>query len=407
MKTDILSILIVEDEAIVAADLAGKLRQLGYEVVGIAAQGEEAIAQVQRLGPQLVLMDIQLAGPMDGIEAAEAIRRRHDVPVIYLTAHSDAATLARAKLTGPFGYILKPFEERELATQIELALYKHQTDRQLREQREWLRVTLTSIGDAVIATDGAGRITFVNPVAESLTGWKAEEAMGRPVASVFRIVDEWSGQPLEEPVACVLREGCVVALANHAALVTKDGRTVPVEDSAAPILDAAGQVIGAVLVFHDVTEKRRSLEALQQSEERLKKSQEIAHLGSWELDLEKNKLTWSDEVYRIFGLQPQQFGATYEAFLAAVHPDDREKVDDAYVSSLRDNSETYEVEHKVVRPDGETRYVHEKCEHRRNGSDRIIRSVGMVHDITEQKKAQDGIGTIQSRAGTVCLCGIA
>jgi two-component system cell cycle sensor histidine kinase/response regulator CckA len=274
------TILIVEDEAIVAADLAGKLRQLDYEVAGIVAAGEEAVAQAGSLNPKLVLMDIQLEGPMDGIEAAQAIRRRHDVPVIYLTAHSDAATLARAKLTGPFGYILKPFEERELATQIELALYKHQTDRQLREQREWLRVTLTSIGDAVIATDGTGRISFANPMAESLTGWKVEEAMGRPVTDVFRIVNEQTDQPLEEPVARVLREGRAVALANHAALVTRDGRTVPVEDSAAPILDAAGQVIGAVLVFHDVTDKRRSQEALERSNREL---EQFAYVASHDL----------------------------------------------------------------------------------------------------------------------------
>ena len=108
-----------------------------------------------------------------------------------------------------------------------------------------------------------GRITFVNPVAESLTGWKAEEAAGQPVQCVFRIVNEQTGQPLEEPVARVLREGRAVELANHAALVTKDGRTVPIEDSAAPILDAAGQVIGVVLVFHDVTEKRRAAKELE------------------------------------------------------------------------------------------------------------------------------------------------
>jgi two-component system cell cycle sensor histidine kinase/response regulator CckA len=202
-----------------------------------------------------------LEGAMDGIEAAEAIRRRDDVPVIYLTAHSDPATLARAKLTGPFGYILKPFEERDLAAQIEMALYKHQTDRQLREQREWLRVTLTSIGDAVIAADAAGHITFLNPVAESLTGWPAEEASGRPLSEVVPLINEQNGQPLEGPVARVLREGRTMALANHAALVSRDGRIVPIEDSAAPILDAAGQVIGAVLVFHDVTEKRRAEKA--------------------------------------------------------------------------------------------------------------------------------------------------
>jgi len=143
------TILIVEDEAVVALDLARKLDRLGYKVVGKVAEGEAAIALARRLRPQLVLMDIALEGPMDGIDAAEAIRREIDAPLVYLTAHSDPATLSRAKLTGPFGYVLKPFDERDLATQIEMAIFRHQADRQLRQQREWLRVTLTSIGDAV------------------------------------------------------------------------------------------------------------------------------------------------------------------------------------------------------------------------------------------------------------------
>ncbi|MBN1831172.1 MAG: response regulator [Deltaproteobacteria bacterium] len=263
------SILIVENEAIVAADLANKLKRLGYEVAGIAMGGEEALTFADDLRPQLILMDIRLDGPMDGIEAAELIRGRHDIPVVYLTAYSDSATVARAKLTGPFGYILKPFEEQDLATQIELALYKHQADREVRRQRELMRVTLTSIGDAVIATDAEGRITFINPVAESLTGWKGEDASGKPIPSVFRIINERAGEVLEEPVARVLREGRAVVLANHTALVNRDGRTVPIEDSAAPILDAEGKVIGAVLVFHDVTEKRRAAEELRRSRDEL------------------------------------------------------------------------------------------------------------------------------------------
>ncbi|MDY0170056.1 MAG: response regulator [Thermoguttaceae bacterium] len=258
-------ILIVENEAIVAEDLAGKLRRLGYEVAGIASEGQQAVALACGERPQLVLMDISLDGPMDGIKAADTIRRQRDVPVIYLTAHGDPATLTRAKITDPFGYILKPFDERDLATQIELALYKHRADRELRQQREWLRVTLTSIGDAVIATDAAARVTFINPVAETLTGWQAEEAAGQPIQCVFRIINEQTGAPLEDPVARALCEGRAVELANHASLLTKDGRAVPIEDSAAPILDAAGQVIGVVLVFHDVTEKRRAEDTLRQS----------------------------------------------------------------------------------------------------------------------------------------------
>lgn len=136
------TILIVEEEAIVAADLAGKVEQLGYEVAGTAAAGEEAVELACRLRPGVVLMDIRLKGSMDGIEAAEAIRRRVDVPVIYLTAHSDSTTLSRAMVSEPFGYILKPFEEKELATTIEMGLYRHQSDRQLNKTHDELEQRL-------------------------------------------------------------------------------------------------------------------------------------------------------------------------------------------------------------------------------------------------------------------------
>lgn len=263
------SILIVEDESIVAADLAGRLQSLGYDIAGTAARGEKAVELAARLRPDLALMDISLAGPMDGIAAAEAIRGEHDIPIVYLTAHADAVTLARAKLTGPMGYLLKPFDERELATQIEIALFRHQADRQIRQQREWLRVTLASIGDAVIAADAAGRITFLNPVAETLTGWKAEEAAGRSAEEVFRVVDEQTAAPREGIVARVLSESRVLQLEDRAALLARDGRSVSIEDSAAPICDADGQVIGAVIVFRDVTAKRRAEEALKRAHDEL------------------------------------------------------------------------------------------------------------------------------------------
>ena len=150
---------------------------------------------------------------------------------------------------------------------------------------------------------------------------------------------------------------------------------------------------GYVNVYaEDITDRKKAEEVLLESEERLNRSQEIAHLGSWELDLTNNRLTWSDEAYRIFGLKPQEFGATYEAFLDAVHPEDRAAVDAAYSGSLREGRDTYEIEHRVVRKStGEIRIVYEKCNHIRDGSGRIIRSVGMVHDITERKKAEQEI----------------
>jgi len=140
----------------------------------------------------------------------------------------------------------------------------------------------------------------------------------------------------------------------------------------------------------EITTRKRAEEEIRRSEERLKRAQEIAHLGSWDLDLVDNRLIWSDEVYRIFGLQPQEFAATYEAFLERVHPNDREAVDAAYSGSIRENRDAYEIEHRVIRKHtGEIRFVQERCQHFRDASGAIVRSVGMVHDITGRKRAED------------------
>jgi PAS domain S-box-containing protein len=262
----------------------------------------------------------------------------------------------------------------------------------LRESEQRLAVTLHSIGDAVIATDTASHVVMLNRVAEELTGWSQSEAFSRALAEVFPIVNEKTGETAEDPVRRALETGSVVGLANHTVLIARDGTRRAIADSAAPIRGRNGEVLGVVLVFRDVTEARVAEERLRASEERLRRAQEIAHLGSWELDLTLNRLSWSDEVYRIFGLQPQEFDATYEAFLAAVHPDDRAAVDAAYSSSLREGRDSYEIEHRVVnRSTREIRFVHEKCEHVRDGTGRIVRSIGMVHDITERRMAEESL----------------
>jgi len=250
-------ILVVEDEGIVAEEIRSRLKRLRYEVAAVASSGEEAIKKAEETRPDLVLMDIRLRGGMDGVEAAEEIRARFDIPVVYVTAYADEATLRRAKTTGPYGYILKPFEDKELRTSIEVALYKHNIERRLRESERWLATTLRSIGDAVITTSAKGRVLFMNPVAEALTGWKDKEALGKQLTEVFNIVSEKTHEVAENPVEKVIREGIVVDLKSHI-LIARDGREIPIDDSAAPIRDDKGKITGVVLVFYDVTERKRA-----------------------------------------------------------------------------------------------------------------------------------------------------
>lgn len=171
--------------------------------------------------------------------------------------------------------------------------------------------------------------------------------------------------------------------------VRSDGSVQWVRWEIHPWRDSAGKVGGIVIFSENITEPKHTVEKLRESAQRLSRAQEIAHLGSWELDLETDQLLWSDEVYRIFGLQPQEFKASYQAFLEAVHPEDRAAVDAAYTGSLHAGRDSYELEHRIVRKSsGEIRVVHEKCEHLRDPSGSVVRSIGMVHDITERKQAE-------------------
>src|SRR5919108_5029853 len=197
-------IMVVEDESIVAEDMKAMLEGFGYAVPAVAFSGEEAVKKAFATHPDLVLMDIVLKGQMSGVEAVERIRSRCNIPVVYVTAYADEKTVRRAKVTEPFGYLLKPFDARELQTAIEIALYKHRMEKKLQESAQWLSTTLRSIGDAVMATDTQGCVTFMNPQAEALTGWKQAEALGRHVAEVLQVRQESAQALPDSPVVKAL-----------------------------------------------------------------------------------------------------------------------------------------------------------------------------------------------------------
>ena len=255
-------ILVVEDEKVTAMDIHESLQSLGYTVLAVASSGEEAIQKAAETHPDLVLMDIKLVGCMNGVQAAHHLRTRFNIPVIYQTAFSDDKMLQQAKLTEPYGYLIKPFDERELHATIEMALYKHKMEKKLRESEQWFATTLRDIGDAVIATDSQERITFMNPVAETLTGWKLEDAVGKDLNQVFQIIHEETRCLLESPVAKALREGVVVHQAGQTILMARDGTETPIDDNAAPIRDDQGNIMGVVLTFRDISERWQTEAAL-------------------------------------------------------------------------------------------------------------------------------------------------
>lgn len=246
--------MIVEDEGIIANMLSLQLKRFGYEVVGIAATGEEAVVTALKEKPDLILMDIRLAGAMDGIDAADEIHKTYDVPIIFLTAYSDDATLQRAKVSTPFGYIMKPFNERELLAAVEIALYKQRMEQTARERERWLRTVLTSIGDGVVAVDHEQRIRFMNPLAELLTGWTFGQTEGRPIDEVLRLTCEHENCGCS-PITLSLREGRRSDLPPRCKLIGAYGNELAVEGNASPIQGDDGRPTGAVLVFRDVTDR--------------------------------------------------------------------------------------------------------------------------------------------------------
>jgi PAS domain S-box-containing protein len=260
-------VLIVEDQRLIAADIEETLRKLGYEVVASVDSGEDAIAKAVALMPNLALMDVRLRGRMDGIQAAAAIRERVDIPVVYLTAYADEETVQRAMVTGPFGYLVKPFNERELRAAIEIAVYKHGTDRALAEERarrqaaEEFKLFVDGVEDyAIFLMDVGGRVISWNAGAERIKGYSSDEIIGRHFSIFYTPEDIAAGKPQAQlDLAC--REGRVE---DEAWRVRKDGSRFWANVIVTARRGEAGQLLGFAKVTRDMTHRRQSEVALEE-----------------------------------------------------------------------------------------------------------------------------------------------
>ena len=303
-------ILVVEDEFITATDIQNNLKGMGYEVPAVADSGEEAIRKARELRPSVVLMDITLKGKMNGIEAAKQIRERFDIPVIYLTAHSDESTFRSALVSEPFGYIIKPFETREMKISIEMALYKHALDRELRDSEETNRVLLNSTNDVMFLLDTGKRFLAVNEALARRAGVTAGALAG---VSAYELV---SRKVLTPFMACWnLGQAQKNAVQSEEKL---DGRWF--DSRVYPVTNHAGEVIRYAVYIRDITRRKQVEEHLIQNEEYFRGLIETASDIIIVLNRDGSFLRESPSLVRALGISQQPLQGSH--IFDVIHPDD-------------------------------------------------------------------------------------
>jgi len=253
-------ILVVEDEAIVAIDIQNTLKGLGYDVPAIAFSGEEALKKVEEIKPDLILMDIVLKGEIDGIETSQQIREHFDIPVVYLTAYADDTMLKRAKITEPFGYILKPFEDSEIHSAIEMALYKQQSEKALKESKEFSSSLLSHAPNPIIVINPDTSVRYVNSAMEKITGFSSEELIGRKLPYPW-----WTEETLEKTKRYFKKAMKKGAQKFEGLYQKKNGERFWVEITSAPVRNDR-EFEYYLENWVDITERRQAEEALKASE---------------------------------------------------------------------------------------------------------------------------------------------
>ncbi len=326
---------------------------------------------------------------------AYVVARRTAAPVEAMAAAARQASLDHS-VQALQGITLEgaPREVQALAEDFrDMLAARASAEQALRDSEESLATTLHSIGDAVIATDDTGRITRINAAAERLTGWAAAEALGRPLAEVFRIVNDDTHEPARDPVQRVLAHGDVVGLANHTALLSREGREYQISDSAAPIRDAQGHITGVVLVFSDVTEPYRVQQALAAREERLRSTGELARVAGWELDIQTHKTTTSEEMCQLLEVPP---GSSYtlEEGWTFLRPSARAQVEAALHEAITHGT-PWNIELPMVTAQGRDMWVRSRG--------RVIlhngqpaRVLGAIQDITDLRDSQEKVRQSES-----------
>jgi len=492
-------ILIVEDDTITAKIIERALQNTGYEVTAIAKSGSETFSQIKKNPPDLVLVDIKLQGKMDGIEVADQILTKFDMPVVYLTASTDEATLGRIKETEPFGYITKPFDSKELHGVIETSLHKHGVEKKLRESEEKYRRLHEAITDSVFVLDREWRYVMANDVSAKLVKIPKNKLIGKKITDIFKGIEsssffmtyrkvmesrkpdtaidrfqhedgregwyEVNVYPSPDGIFCIVRniterkqaeealrvrDSAIASSINSIAFADLEGNLTYVnpsflelwgydddkeilgkstllfwllEDKATEVIETLrdkGSWIGELVArrkdqslfdvqlsanmvmdkddkpicmmasFMDITDRKRAVEDLRESHEKLQSLLSSMNDMYFSCDMVKYKMfEVSSACEKIYGRTQKQWMQNPNTWMEMTHPDSREDVEKQTL--LLKKGEDVEGENKIIRDDGEIRWIYAKMHPTLDNQGNWIRLEAMVSDITEQKKAEEQI----------------
>lgn len=388
------AIFVLDPQGFVGSWNAGAERIKGYKADEIIGQHFSKFYPQEALDRGWPKHELKIAGEVGRFED-EGWRVRKDGSQFWANVVITALRGEHGELRG-FSKITRDMSERKRSEENARRLAEEAAARQVAHQeRERLHVTLASIGDAVISTDAEGRVDFLNSVAEELVGWKKEEAAHHSLSDVFCIVNEDTRQPVENPALRALKDGVVVGLANHTVLIARDGTERPIDDSAAPIRDAEGKIVGSVLVFRDVSEQRRAVQASRRNQELLQLIHKIGKIGHWEWNSLTDENNWSPEIEALYGLPSGGFEGGYQGWAKLLHPDDLPKAE----GDVRRAMETgeYFSEFRVIWPDGSVHWLETRAHVFKDNQDQPVRIMGVNMDITERKRQQAAIQESEQR----------
>jgi PAS domain S-box-containing protein len=381
-------ILIVEDEAIVAQDLASILKAMGYIVCGVVSSGEEAIQKALHAPPNLVLMDVVLKGKMDGVAAANEVRTRLGIPVVFVTAYADEKTLQRAKISGPFGYLLKPFEERELQGTIEVALYRHEMEEKLRKFAEEWETTFNSIQDWVSIHNLDFRIIRANKrLSEAF-----RMSLGEMISSHCYEILHCSGEPISR---------CPHQRTLQTRQPAKEEIFEPhmgkyLEISVWPIFNGRGELTGTVHITKDISERKRAEEALMQSEERYRSILDNIEEGYFEVDIAGNFNFFNDSLCRELGYSKEEMlGMNNRQYMSKETAKEVYQVFNlVYTTGEPCRGNDWE----IIRKDGTKRIHESSLALIRNANSEPIGFRGITRDVTERRAVEEALRQSEEEA---------